>query len=76
MTQLPMSRAAIERASKNGTLPGDACPEPLCRGRIGVYCVEQKPLFTVRWLCCRKCGFKPEDTKWVSSNYFEVGTTP
>lgn len=66
-----LSRLHLVRLSRvtrvsGATQYGDPCPE--CGGgAIGVYCVEHSEQRTTRYLCCRTCGWKPPDSKWVTS---------
>ncbi len=62
----------LSRVTRTGgaTQYGDPCPH--CQGAVGVYCVENAEQRTIRYLGCKSCGWKPRDSKWVTSESVET----
>ena len=44
---------------------GDPCPSVHCPGTLGVYRTTIQGDYRIRYLACKRCGFKPDQNKWV-----------
>lgn len=74
LSRLHLVRLSRVTRSPQATHYGDPCPR--CEGAVGIYCTEHAGGRTTRYLACRECGWKPEDSKWVTSDgNSQVGTT-
>lgn len=67
MKRLNLARLSRITRSAASTHYGDPCPCANCCGHIGVYCTQHAGGSVIRWLECKSCGWKPPDSKWVSS---------
>lgn len=66
LSRLHLVRISRESRPEGAAHYGDSCPQ--CRGDVGVYCTRHSGQRTIRYLACRACGWKPPDSKLVTSD--------
>lgn len=54
-----LHRRTLIRAARSG----DSCPDPNCRGQLGIYHTHCEGQYRVRYLGCEVCGAKPANNK-------------
>jgi hypothetical protein len=68
MRRLSLTRMGQREPEKlMRSLPGDKCLMGGCGGVLKVYTTLVRDGFRIRYLECSNCGFKPDDSKWVTA---------